>query len=179
MAYNPHKTEILKVRVCWQRRKSYRKNTNHGSRKRSHLSDAYIQMARELGLNPKKLGSLANTKQEPWKLPLAEYIEDLYDRHFRKNRPENVVPSNRWRGITLGKNRSEKHGDQRKKRQGNRVREEVRNNEDHCSPSSRVWHLLDCLFSLAPPPRFPADTMTSCHGIGRIVSPATRGRRAL
>ena len=47
-------------------------------------------MARELGLNPKKFGSLANTKQEPWKLPLPEYIEELYFKHFKKNRPDNV-----------------------------------------------------------------------------------------
>ena len=47
-------------------------------------------MARELGLNPKKFGSLANTKQEPWKLPLPEYIEKLYIQHFKKNRPDNV-----------------------------------------------------------------------------------------
>jgi fructose-1,6-bisphosphatase len=47
-------------------------------------------MARELGLNPKKFGSLANTKQESWKLPLPEYIEELYFKHFKKNRPENV-----------------------------------------------------------------------------------------
>jgi len=30
-----------------------------------HLSHAHIQMARELGLNPKKFGGLANIKQEP------------------------------------------------------------------------------------------------------------------
>ena len=47
-------------------------------------------MARELGLNPKKFGSLANTKQEPWKLPLPEYIEELCFKHFKKNRPDNV-----------------------------------------------------------------------------------------
>jgi len=47
-------------------------------------------MARELGLNPKKFGSLANTKQEPWKLPLPEYIEELYFKHFKKNRPDNL-----------------------------------------------------------------------------------------
>ena len=35
-------------------------------RKRYHLSDAHIQMARELGLNPKKIGKIANHKQEPW-----------------------------------------------------------------------------------------------------------------
>jgi hypothetical protein len=49
-----------------------------------------IHMARELGLNPKKFGSLSNTKQEPWKLPLPEYIEELYFKHFKKSRSDNV-----------------------------------------------------------------------------------------
>ena len=40
------------------------------ARKRFHLSHAHIQMARELGLNPKKFGKLASSKQEPWKAPL-------------------------------------------------------------------------------------------------------------
>ena len=60
------------------------------ARKRYHLSHVHIQMARELGLNPKKFGSLANTKQEPWKLSLPEYIKELYFKHFKKSRPENV-----------------------------------------------------------------------------------------
>jgi hypothetical protein len=30
------------------------------ARKRFHLSDAQVQMARELGLNPKKFGNLTN-----------------------------------------------------------------------------------------------------------------------
>ena len=60
------------------------------ARKRFRLSDAQIQMARELGLNPKKFGSLANTKQEPWKLPLPQYIEELYLERFNKSRPGNV-----------------------------------------------------------------------------------------
>jgi hypothetical protein len=58
--------------------------------RRFHLSDAHIQMARELGLNPKKFGGLANTKQEPWKAPLPEFIEELYFKHFKKSRPDNV-----------------------------------------------------------------------------------------
>jgi len=33
------------------------------ARKRFGLSDAHVQMARELGMNPKKLGSLANHPQ--------------------------------------------------------------------------------------------------------------------
>ncbi len=62
------------------------------ARKRYHLSYAHIQMAKELGMNPKKFGSLANTKQEPWKLPLPNFIEELYFKHFKKNQPENVRP---------------------------------------------------------------------------------------
>jgi len=54
------------------------------ARKRFHISDTHIQMARELGLNPKKFGGLANTKQEPWKVLLPEFIEELYFQHFKK-----------------------------------------------------------------------------------------------
>ena len=60
------------------------------ARRRFHLSDAHIQMAREMGLDPKKFGGLANTKQEPWKAPLPEFIEELYFKHFKKRRPENI-----------------------------------------------------------------------------------------
>jgi len=35
------------------------------AQRRFHLSDVHIQMARELGLNPKKFGGLANHRQEP------------------------------------------------------------------------------------------------------------------
>ena len=48
-------------------------------------------MARELGMNPKKLGKLDNHDQEPWKMPLQQYIEHLYFKRFRKERPDVVV----------------------------------------------------------------------------------------
>ena len=60
------------------------------ARKRYRLSDAHVQMARELGMNPRKFGGLANEKQEPWKLPLPDYIEELYERRFGKERPDQV-----------------------------------------------------------------------------------------
>jgi hypothetical protein len=60
------------------------------ARKRFHLSHAHVQMARELGMNPKKLGGKANHRQEPWKVPLPQYIEELYLKRFRKERPDNV-----------------------------------------------------------------------------------------
>ena len=44
------------------------------ARKRHHLSHAQIQMARELGMNLAKLGKLDNNEQEPWKLPLPQFI---------------------------------------------------------------------------------------------------------
>ena len=60
------------------------------ARKRYHLSHAHIQMARELGLNPGKFGGLANYRQEPWKVPLPEFIEDLYFKNFKRSRPDSV-----------------------------------------------------------------------------------------
>ena len=59
-------------------------------RKKSNLSHAHIQMARELGLNPKKLGKLDNHKQESWKVPLPVFIESIYHKRFSKIRPEEV-----------------------------------------------------------------------------------------
>jgi len=47
-------------------------------------------MARELGLNPKKLGKLDNHKQEPWKASLPIFTERLYLKRFGKEKPENV-----------------------------------------------------------------------------------------
>lgn len=41
-------------------------------------------------MNPKKFGKLANHKQEPWKEPLPEFIESLYRKRFKKDRPESV-----------------------------------------------------------------------------------------
>jgi hypothetical protein len=61
------------------------------ARKRFHLSHAHVQMARELGMNPKKLGKLDNQDQEPWKAPLPQFIEHLYFVRFGRERPDVVV----------------------------------------------------------------------------------------
>ena len=61
------------------------------ARRRHHLSRAQVQMARELGMNPKKLGGLDNHDQEPWKMPLRQYIEHLYFKRFGKERPDVVL----------------------------------------------------------------------------------------
>lgn len=58
------------------------------ARQRHHLSHALVQMARELGMNPRKLGKLDNANHEPWKLPLPAFIESLYRKRFGKDRPD-------------------------------------------------------------------------------------------
>jgi hypothetical protein len=62
------------------------------ARKKYRLSHAQIQMARDLGLNPKKFGGMANHKQEPWKVPLPNYIEHLYEKRFKKKAPHDIMP---------------------------------------------------------------------------------------
>jgi hypothetical protein len=61
------------------------------ARRRRHLSHSQVQMARELGLNPAKLGKIDNHRQEPWKLPLPQFIEQLYFERFGKTTPDTVV----------------------------------------------------------------------------------------
>jgi hypothetical protein len=57
------------------------------ARRRHRLSHAHVQMARELGMNPKKLGKIANHQQEPWKLPLPQFIENCYRKSFKRDLP--------------------------------------------------------------------------------------------
>jgi len=59
-------------------------------RRRYHLSHAQIQMARELGMNPRKFRKIPNAKQEPWKRPLPAFIEHIYLKRFGRERPSDV-----------------------------------------------------------------------------------------
>lgn len=62
------------------------------ARTRHRLSHAQVQMARELGLNPGKLGKIDNHRQEPWKAPLPQFIEHLYRERFGREAPPDVRP---------------------------------------------------------------------------------------
>jgi hypothetical protein len=61
------------------------------ARKKYRLTHAQVQMATELGMNPKRFGKIANHRQEPWKMPLPQFIEHLYRKHFHKDRPDRIV----------------------------------------------------------------------------------------
>jgi len=57
------------------------------AQKKYKLSDKHVEMARELGLNPDKLGKIDNHKQEVWKAPLPQFIENIYYKRFKKEEP--------------------------------------------------------------------------------------------
>ncbi len=57
------------------------------AKKRHRLTDCHIQMARELGMNPRKLGKIDNHNQEKWKAPLPEFIEYCYQKRFKRELP--------------------------------------------------------------------------------------------
>jgi len=61
------------------------------ARNKYYLSDAQIQMARELGMNPKKFGKISNHEQELWKIPLPKFIEECYYKRYNKTVPDKVL----------------------------------------------------------------------------------------
>jgi hypothetical protein len=60
------------------------------ARQRFKLSHAVVQMARELGMNPKSFAKLANTDQQRWKAPLPLFIADCYFKRFGIEAPAQV-----------------------------------------------------------------------------------------
>jgi HD superfamily phosphohydrolase YqeK len=86
------------------------------AQKRHRLSDRHVQMARELGLNPDKLGKIDNHKQETWKSPLPQFIEEIYFKRFKKTEPS-VVKSIREQVADkkAGKERQKKAKEEKRK----------------------------------------------------------------
>ena len=80
------------------------------AQKKHRLSDTHVQMARELGLNPDKLGKIDNHRQETWKA-LTQFIEDIYFKHFKKERPDAVKPLKQILNETGGEEGSKEKGE--------------------------------------------------------------------
>jgi hypothetical protein len=87
------------------------------ARRRHHLSHAHVQMARELGMNPKKLGKLDNHRQESWKLPLPQFIESLYEKRFGRSRPQVVRPIEAS-AAEQAKRQAKRRNERRRRREG-------------------------------------------------------------
>lgn len=80
------------------------------------LSDAHAQMARELGMQPKRLAGLAGTVAQA-NVPLAQRIEELYVRRFRRTIPDPVVPLRQLLHDARARERDEARERRRRKRQ--------------------------------------------------------------
>ena len=77
-------------------------------RRRFHLAHAHIQMARALGMNPKKFAKLANHLQQPWKAPLPEFITRLYVKRFGRLMPDEVRSIEEIAALQRAKKRAKK-----------------------------------------------------------------------
>ena len=80
------------------------------------LTDMQVQMARELGMKPKRLLEADSPEQEP----LARRIESLYLKRFRKPLPDSVVPLQQALHEARVQERAEARERRRKKRQADR-----------------------------------------------------------
>lgn len=102
------------------------------AQKRHRLSDKHVQMARELGLNPDKLGKIDNHEQEPWKAPLPQFIEDIYFKRFKREEP--VIVRSLKETIADDKLRKEKKKQEKASRSQNDELSNAGNKETESSP---------------------------------------------
>jgi hypothetical protein len=54
------------------------------AKQRCSLDEATLEMAREMGLNPRSLIKNVPGKSQPWKAPVREWIRDMYERRHRR-----------------------------------------------------------------------------------------------
>ncbi|KKK42941.1 hypothetical protein LCGC14_0830500 [marine sediment metagenome] len=52
------------------------------TKKKYRLTTRQIEMAKKLGMNPKKFGKYSSNNNQPWKEPLGSFIERCYEKRF-------------------------------------------------------------------------------------------------
>jgi hypothetical protein len=121
-------------------------------RRQCGLSDAHVQMARELGMNPKRLLARPGTAPGPTNVPLAQRIEDRYVRRFSRTIPDPVVPLRQLLHDARARERTEAHERRRRKRQAER---------DHLEAMRvsmlTLRHMYGGVGASEDPQRLPAD----------------------
>lgn len=98
------------------------------AQKRHRLSDRQVEMARALGFNPDKLGKLDNHKQESWKTPLPQHIENLYYKRFKKESPDIVKSIDQL--LREDKIKKEKHKKEKEQKRKAKLQEGASLTED-------------------------------------------------
>ena len=56
------------------------------AKKKCRLNEEDIRMAKEMGLNPKSLIKNIPNPKEQWKLPVKEWIHEMYEKRQRKQK---------------------------------------------------------------------------------------------
>lgn len=90
------------------------------AKRRSGLSDAHVQMARELGLKPKRLTIAGRPGAPP-----AQRVEELYLRRFKRTIPDPVVPVRQLLHEARRQERDEARERRQQKRQAEREHAEA------------------------------------------------------
>jgi hypothetical protein len=75
----------------------YHEEAWRNAKKICHLNARQVEMARALGMNPKKLPRLRPRPQQRWKLPVGEFIEACYWKRFGGD-PLDRHPHELWPG---------------------------------------------------------------------------------
>jgi len=65
-----------------KKRRAHDEEVWRNAKKICRLNDRQVEMARALGMNPKKLPGLRPSPQQRWKLPVGEFIEEHYRKRF-------------------------------------------------------------------------------------------------
>ncbi len=73
------------------------------------LSDAHVQMARELGMNPSRLSGRA-------RVPPGQHIEECYLKRFQRASPDPVVPVRELLREALAREKTQAREQRRRKR---------------------------------------------------------------
>ncbi len=58
------------------------------AKSKCRLNNEDIRMAKEIGLNPVKLIKNIPSKSQPWKLPVKEWLHEIYEKHQTKKKSQ-------------------------------------------------------------------------------------------
>lgn len=61
------------------------------AKKRCRLNTATVQMAKEMGLNPKSLIKNIPNKNQQWKAPVHIWIQDMYEDRFGEEKLREMI----------------------------------------------------------------------------------------
>ena len=74
-----------------KKRRAHDEEAWRSAKKICRLNARQVEMARALGMNPRKLPGLRPSAEQRWKLPVGAFIEECYQKRFGKH-PQDHEP---------------------------------------------------------------------------------------